>query len=165
MTYREVKLNPAEFAFAETIGKMRQGEALRLGLPDRHGAQKEDGLRIHCVGAAGEIAVAKALGVYYEPTVNTFKEGGDVGPYQVRTRLRHKYELLVRDGDRSEDAFVLVTREGREATFRVHGWLHGGDAKRSDWYHAHGGRDFAYFVPQLELRPLEELPTWIGVAA
>lgn len=109
----------------------------------------------HVLGAMGECAFAIHLGETYKATINTFKVGGDVGPYQVRTRRSATASLIVRDGDRDTDIFVLVVQE-RELRFRVVGWILGGDAKRADWKSDPGNRLPAYFVPQERLHTMGE---------
>jgi hypothetical protein len=151
-----VELGLGEVWQAVMIGAMRHIKALRSGLPDRHGFDGTDGWTIHIEGAAGEMAVSKALDRYWGAPVNTFKAGGDVGEVQVRTRSRHDYELLVRPDDRDADVYVHVT--GRVPAFRVHGWLSGQEAKRPEYLRAHGGRPPAYFVPTDALHPIETLP-------
>lgn len=133
-----------------TIGMQRQLEALSQGRPDRHGYDGADGWTVHVEGACGELAVAKLLNRYWAGTLNTFKEGGDVGNIQVRTRSRENYDLIVRTDDRDEDVFVLVV--GRAPKYRVVGWIRGKDAKRAEWSQTHGGRPAAFFVPQHALR-------------
>lgn len=144
-----VTLSLSETHAAISVGALRQIEAIRQARPDRHGAKAEDGWSLHIEGAAGEMAAAKALGRYWDMPVNTYKQGGDVGDLQVRTRSRHDYELIVRDGDRDGDTFILVT--GRIPRFQVHGYIRGRDAKRPEWARNHGGRASAYFVPQAAL--------------
>lgn len=151
----DVTLTPVEVELAAMTGVKRQIEALRAGRPDRYGADAHDGWSLHIEGAAGEAAAAKVLDRYWGATVNTFSSGGDVGLLQVRTRSRHDYELIVRDKDRHEDAFILVT--GTVPRFRVHGWINGRDAKREEWKREHGGRPAAFFVPQDKLSPLSTL--------
>jgi hypothetical protein len=140
---------------AAQIGVLRQLEAVRKGLPDRHGFDGDTGWTIHIEGAAGEIAAAKALGLYWGGTVNTFKTEGDVGNIEVRTRSKPHYDLLVRDNDKNESVFVLVT--GKSPKYNVVGWILGKDAKKTEWYADYGNRPPAYFVPQNCLRPIEEL--------
>lgn len=112
--------------------------------------------QIHCEGACGEMAVAKALNIHNPLTIDNFT-GADLGTsIQVRTRSKHYYDLLVREGDGDDQAFVLVT--GGCPEYRVHGWMWGRDAKRGEWLKEYGGHPPAYFVPQSELRPLSELP-------
>lgn len=152
----EVSLSPLEMQHAAMVGALRQIESIRLRLQDQFGADPDNAWSIHIEGAAGEMAAAKALGRYWAMPVNTFKEGGDVGELQIRTRPRHHNELIVRPGDRDSDIFVLVT--GRSPHFRVHGYITGDQAKCSCWLHGYGGRPPAYFVPQSALRPLDLLP-------
>lgn len=153
----EIRLSWFEVHLASEIGCRRHLAALQAGLPDRHGADRDDdGWTKHVEGAAGEMAVAKALNLYYDGSVNTFRDGADVGhQIQVRTRSKAHYELLVREGDADLAPYVLVT--GRSPAFRIVGWMYGADAKQDAWRKAHGGRDAAYFVPQAALYPIEEL--------
>lgn len=154
----EVSLSPVEMQHAAMVGALRQIESIRLRLRDQFGADPDNAWSIHIEGAAGEMAAAKALGRYWTMPVNTFKDGGDVGPLQIRTRPRHYNELIVRPGDRDTDTFILVT--GRAPQFRVHGYITGGQAKRRCWLHDYGGRPPAYFVPQSALHPLELPARW-----
>lgn len=139
---------------ASHVGWMRQLAAVRAGRPDRHGYEG-DGWSEHIEGACGEIAVAKALGLYWNGSVDTFKLGDDVPGLQVRTRSRDTYELIVRPNDPDDATWVLVT--GRTPMFWIRGWIFGRDAKRQEWMQNHGGRPSAYFVPHVALRPLHEL--------
>ena len=148
-----IKLQPYEWAMAASVGMRRNMSAIADGRPDQHGFIGE-GWGVHIEGACGEMAVAKALGVYWDGSVNTFK-GPDVGSIQVRTRSEDYYGLLVRAKDADDDVFVLVT--GRSPEFVIRGWLRGSEAKREEWLSSHGGRPPAYFVPQERLRPIGEL--------
>lgn len=153
-------LTPYELHLAASVGVRRQIEAMSAGRPDRHG-HSGAGWNLHLEGACGELAVAKALGRYWDGSVNTFKKGGDVGAVQVRTRSKHEYELIVRQGDRDSDVFVLVT--GVAPSYRVRGWLRGGDAKRPEWEKTHGDRPPAWFVPHAALKSFPE--SMVTVAA
>ncbi|WP_051324000.1 hypothetical protein [Candidatus Solirubrobacter pratensis] len=155
MTAYAVDLEPYELAQAAYVGCQRHIESVAKGLPDRYGAEK-GGWNLHIEGAAGELAFAKCLNVYWSGSVNTFGEGGDVGQIQVRTRSRHDYELIIREKDRDDDVFVLVT--GVSPEYVVVGWTFGGIAKAHDeWRKTHGGRAAAWFVPHEALRPVDEL--------
>ena len=152
---RKVQLTPQEMMQGATIGVMRHCAAKRRNLPDRHGF-KGMGWAEHIEGACGEMAFARVMGWYYSCSVNTFKNGGDVGAIQVRTRSQHDYELIVRVDDRDDDQFVLVT--GRAPDFIVRGWILGAEAKRpKEWLQTYGNREPAYFVPHSALLPLELL--------
>jgi len=153
----KVSLTNVETMLAGQIGVMRHTEALSRRSPNAFGlASDKDGWGLHVEGAAGEMAVAKALNVYWTATVNTYKEGGDIGRrIQVRTRSKHDYELIVRPSDRDDDVFVLVT--GKSPTFHVHGWIYGHEAKKEAYLKDYGNRDPAYFVPHCALKALNEV--------
>lgn len=147
-----VTLTNAEVMVAGQVAVMRQVAAQQKGLQDKHGFVG-DPWQAHVEGACGEMAAAKAMGVYWSPTVNTFKSGFDVGNWQVRTRSRHDYDLLIRDGDDPSQNYILVT--GACPSYRVHGWITGQAARRPEWRQTHGGRPAAWFVPQNALHPID----------
>lgn len=149
-----VELTWIEVWLASEIGKLRQYESLRKNLKHKYGFEGV-GWDIHIDGSGGEMAVAKALGIYYGGSVNTFKTEGDIGNLEVRTRSKSDYELLVRPDDNDEAVFVHVT--GTLPKFKVHGWLKGKDAKQPKWLQDYGNRPPAYFVPNSALQPIEEL--------
>ena len=149
-----VTLTWQEVAQGAWTGTQRQMHALKDRRTSVFGFEGDD-WGIHIEGACGEIAAAKAMDRYWSASVNTFKVGGDVGQVQVRTRSRHDYELLIRENDRDEDVFVLVT--GKIPDFYVRGWIVGRDGKRDEWRKAHGGRPPAWFVPHDALHPIKQL--------
>lgn len=143
-----ILLNKSEMQTAARIGAHRHIEALARGLPDRHGLEGK-GWQVHIEGACGEMAVAKALGRYWDGSINTFKSGGDVGEVQVRTRSKDHYELIVRKDDPDDSYFILVT--GTAPAYKVWGYIRASEAKRPEWIKKHGGRPPAWFVPQSAL--------------
>jgi len=149
-----IRLAWYEVFMAATVGIKRQVEALKEQRPDRHGF-KGLGWDVHVEGAVGELAAAKAMNRFWSGSINTFKDGGDVGTIQVRTRSKEHYELIVRQDDADEDCFVLVV--GTAPNYDVKGWILGRDAKQEQWSQTHGNRPAAFFVPQLELRDIAEL--------
>lgn len=149
-----VTLTWHEVLMASEIGRTRQLEAIRRYRADRHGFAGA-GWSEHIEGACGELAVAKSLGVYWDGAINTFSRE-DLPDLQVRTRSRHDYDLIVRPQDSDDHIWVLVT--GKCPTYRVRGWIRGRDAKQPLWERTHGDRPPAYFVPALELYPMDELP-------
>jgi hypothetical protein len=146
-----VTLDPTEIFYAGMVGVQRQVEALRFGSADAHGYSGEHPWQVHVEGALGECAFAKASGQYWGRTVNTFKVGGDVGRLQVRTRSKSHYDLLIREDDRDDDWFVLVT--GQAPTYVIRGGCFGRFAKQEKYRQAYGAREPAYFVPQKDLTP------------
>lgn len=153
MTGTTVTLAAHEVLMAATIGMMRQISAITRSLPERNG-HEGPGWNSHIEGACGELAVAKLLGTHWSGSINTFKLGADVGSLQVRTRSRSDYELIIRDDDKDEDVFVLVT--GQCPTYDVVGRIVGRNGKKDEWRHAHGGRAAAWFVPHDALESIEQ---------
>ena len=149
-----IELTAAEVLLAATVGLHRHVAAIRRGLPDRHGHDGA-GWNLHIEGACGEMAVAKALNVFWTGSINAFKNGGDVGHLQVRTRSRDFYDLPVRPDDKQTDVFVLVT--GLAPRFEIRGWILGAEARRDDWQQTYGDRPAAWFVPQSALNPIATL--------
>lgn len=159
--HREAFIDAEDRRHAKIIAHRRQSEAVAMGLEDAHGRGSENGLASHTLGAYGEVGTAKVLGRPWDATVNTFKRGGDVGDYQVRTRSNHDWDLLVRADDRDDDVFILATAVDErmsDSRIRVHGWLYGREAKRDEWVRTYGGRPPAWFAPQSALRDLSSLP-------
>lgn len=111
----------------------------------------------HIEGACGEVAVAKVMGKYWGGSVNSFKSGGDIDStgWEVRTRSREEYDLIIRDTDPDGRVFILVT--GKSPDYSVWGWIMSEDAKQPQWRKNYGGHGEAYFVPKAALKPMEEL--------
>ncbi len=150
----EVTLAPNEFYYASTIGVMRQIKNLQNRRRDRYGAQKEDGWRMHIEGACGECAFAKWMGMFWSGSLENLR-AADVGAYEVRTRSRPYYDLIVHPNEADDARFVLVL--GTAPHFKLAGYMYGRDAKdQRYWSDPAGGRP-AFFVPQKELQPIEEL--------
>jgi hypothetical protein len=150
-----VTLSWSEVSTAADVGKFRQIRSLQKALKDKHGFNGEDGWTIHVEGAAGEMAFAKVMNVYWSMACDVFKAPDIGGNVQIRTRSKDNYELIVRPDDRDTDVFVLVT--GRIPNFCVRGWIVGRDAKRAEWSKTYANRPAAFFVPQSELKDLSEL--------
>lgn len=151
----QVELTWYELNFCAHVGVRRFTDAMReKGGKNRwRPYDNGDGWVHHIEGAAGEMAVAKFLGVYWSASIGTYRHGGDVGVWQVRTRLKPHYQLLVRPKDPDGVRFFLV--RGVSPVFTIVGWMMGGEAKREEWLHEHGGPPAAYFVPDEHLHPLD----------
>lgn len=148
-----VKLEWYEVMMAAVVGVRRNIAAMANGLKPADGYNGEDAWSIHIEGACGELAYAKATGQFWSGSVNTFRQGGDVGLTQVRTRSRDDYDLIVRERDNDDSVFVLVV--GRCPNYRVVGSILAADAKaRPEWVKTYGGRPPAWFVPASGLRPI-----------
>lgn len=145
-----VRLTMIECILANAVGCKRQSEARNR--PDANGF-RGNGRMIHALGAAGELAAAKALGVPWFPTCNAGK-GPDLAPdWQVRTRTRANYDLIVRANDKPEERYVLILAHDYPR-MDVVGWCWGHEARQDKWARDHGGRPTAWFVPRRALQPI-----------
>jgi hypothetical protein len=144
---------------AAQIGLQREVECIKRLSKDRRPNIRHSWDQ--CVrGALGELAACKALGVFWDGSVNTYKTKPDIAPnIQVRTRpvddARTTYDLIVRKSDKDTDTFVLVT--GQRETFVVRGWITGKMAKLPEYVKNYDGHEEAWFVPRTALRPISEL--------
>lgn len=153
-----IKLDWYEMQQAAACGVSRQIESFR------HNAKPKLGYwswHSHIEGAAAELAVAKALNIYWPASVNTYK-GPDLG-LNIQVRLREpstssafQPQLIVRPTDKDSEVFILVV--GNSPEFTVAGGIVGLSAKRESWLCDPGGRGPAYFVPFNELLDLSQLP-------
>ena len=156
----EVNLTLAEMSIAAQVGVRRNLEAINKNLRGKHGFDGS-AWTVHIEGAAGEMAVAKTFGIYWDGSVNTFKNGGDVQSYQVRTRSNIKWDLIVRDDDRDDDTFILVV--GQAPRFFIVGSIVGRDAKKNEFLQSYGNRPEAWFVPQSSLRKIEAVDGKVSI--
>jgi hypothetical protein len=140
-------------------GLRRQGFNESKGLRGRNGGawQGSKALDIHLLGAAGEMAVASFLGMkehLYQET-EARRGSDDLPGMDIKTRSRHKYDLIVQKNEDARKKFVLVTIECQK-TF-LHGWCYGHEALQERfWADPARGRP-AYFVGKEHLRPMETL--------
>lgn len=120
----------------------------------RFGAKALD---IHLLGAAGEMAVAAYLGMKEHLYVEREARRGadDLPGLDVKTRSKHKYDLIVQKREDPQKKFVLVTIENQETL--LHGWIQGKDAMLPEfWADPARGRP-AYFAPKEILHSMESL--------
>lgn len=151
-----VTLTWDEICMGAVAGSLRQSAAIRRNSKNLYGAIPSDCWSLHAEGACGEIAVAKALNLFWGPGVDSFKDRADVGGrFDVRTRLNHDRKLIVRRDDPDDRIIVSVT--GKAPRFDLRGWLYAREAKQERWLTQYGELAPAYFVPQKELRPMREL--------
>jgi hypothetical protein len=134
-----------------SLRSLFRGSRNNHGLTDLVRAQA-----IHVYGTWAEMVVAKALGCYWEPTVDTFKSP-DVGQnIQVRWAERPEHRLIVRPADDASHVYVLVSGFGPD--FEVRGWMDGASAKREAYHTELGnGRPPVYAIPSEVLYPLSAL--------
>jgi hypothetical protein len=159
--------SPIEFVFTPEERRLAMEEGMRRqtvneakGLRGRNKGPRfgDRALEVHLLGAAGEMAVASYMDLkehlYSEQEA---KRGSDdlPGGIDVKTRSKHKYDLLVQRRSDPGKKFVLVTIENQKTL--LHGWCYGSEAMDEKyWADPARGRP-AYFVPQSVLRSMESL--------
>lgn len=134
-----VRLTGPEMMVAAQGGVMRHIERIRAGA-------EEDpiswGLQIEW--AASEIAVAKATGLFWEPTS---REPGSV---RIRSSQNHEDDLYVQAEEENDDVlFVWVT--GRLPNFTIHGAIPASATRETNWQERNG-----YRIPKSALSPLSD---------
>lgn len=148
-----IELTPAEILQGALAGAMRQAQNLRDNRRDGNGAPFDQGWQFHIEGALGEMAVAKALGLFWGGKGEL--RYADIGRLEVRTTPRADGRLILHKDDPDEAVFLLVT--GCNGCYLIRGWLRAAEGKRENyWTDPAGGRP-AYFVPAVDLHPLDEL--------
>ena len=148
-----------EVAMGAFVGTTRRIEALKRKLPDCNLKSDNNRWTDHLEGAAGEISVAKHLEIYWSGSVNTFRMGGDVGDYEVRSSGKHR-EMPIRERDKDEHYYVKAF--GSSPNFRILGYIKCADAKNPDWWGDMGnGGPPCWWVPPEYLHPISELKEMI----
>lgn len=144
-----VLLDAHEVEIGAYVGMRRAVSAVLRGLAPRGGIQYRSPWDAHVVGACGEIAAAKFLGIYFPASFDTF--GADLPGWEVRTRSDHGSDLVVTKHDSDETRYVLVT--GQPPRMWVRGWLAAGEAKRPEWLAPHrpDPNNPLWFAPQSAL--------------
>lgn len=155
----KVTLTPQELNQASFLGLSRQYKAMTSQNRDSVWEKPyHESLSAHVVGAMGEMAVAKWLGIWYSFSEGTYKTDTDLsGDLEVRTRTNTDWSLLVRPQDKDESKFVLVTTSDGNSLI-LHGWISGAEAKKDEWVRDWGNRGRPVFsVPQEALKEMQEL--------
>lgn len=154
-----VELKWSEVLICAQAGTMRRVYALRNGIGNAHNGGPDDPWDADIEGCAAELAVCKALGVFWSgmEVAGSDKRVGtpDAGGVQVRSTRRTSGSLILHDGDADDDAFVLVV--GRIPRLDIKGWIYGRDGKRADFWRSESVRCPAFFVPQSSLTEIGRL--------
>lgn len=150
----EITLNKNEIYIASVIGARRNIES--AGSREFNKVKNKDfGWHIDIEAAAAELALAKALGVYWDFSVNTYKRP-DVGGYQVRHTQVPGGKLILRPGDAPNEKYILVI--GSTPLFVVAGWVWGHDAMVDEYiFRGFNGMPDCWMVPQAALMPADRI--------
>lgn len=130
-----VNLNGADREWAAKIGKIRWIKS--KDKKSRFKGAKEDD---HIVGAAGELAFCRALGLPWPAYYDTFHELPDVHPFwEIRTARPHGLKgIKVAKEDPDHELVVWV--RGKMPSFEVMGYLRVGGIKMHPEWHGDPGK-------------------------
>lgn len=151
-----VELTPEEVAAAEAVGELQHHWISPRANPLGHLSATAPAEQRR-QGCAGEIAVARCLGVPWEPIIGAGDRAApDVGGWHVRSTEYENGHLLLHDDsfctpDPDEDRYVLVI--GRRPVLRLVGWCWGWEGKQEKFWRV-DCRVPCYFVPQEALHPV-----------
>lgn len=144
----EIKLTAEEIAMGAFYGAQRKAPDMVLGkrplLPN--GCPDNEIWNNQAEGALGEMALAKHLGIEYDPG---FAGAHDVGEFDVRTTHHENGHLLIQSYDK-ERLTVLVI--GRFGTYRIMGCFYNPVAKQPKyWGNPLFEKRPCYAVPESDL--------------
>lgn len=157
MTVTEVSLNEWEIkACVDTaITRMAVSHGKRLNHSNVRQRSHLTRIANEINGVCGEMAVCKALGKFWTPSVNTFHREPDIAPdIEVRTTDNVNGSLIVRDDDADDRWYFLVV--GEPPTLNVVGYIRGAAAKDQRWLRNPHEHRPSYFVPQSALIPIRK---------
>jgi len=147
-----VTLTYSERIIAANAGVLRQVENLKKNRQSFYGAGKDNDWQLHIEGCLGEFALAKYLNCFWGGK-GAFRES-DVDKYEVRTRSKDNYELILHPDDPDNSYFWLVC--GRNGVYKIKGYILGSEGKRKEYWKDPVGDRPAYFVPQAALKQLPD---------
>lgn len=153
-----IKLTIEEYGHAIQCGYERWMLSERAGRTDSISDKSWfSGLSVHISGAAGELAVAKSLGIYAPLHVNQFSGmAPDIPPcIEVRTRRGSGRDLIVRESDKDDRDYFLVIDNA--PIMEVVGFVTGARAKQMVNLSDPNGMGMAYFIPRELLTPIEQV--------
>lgn len=122
-----------------------------------------EALRVHTLGAGGEMAVASFLGMKDKVFSDVMAKRGscDLPPdIDVKTRARHYYDLICQFDECPSKTLVLVTVENRQVI--LHGWAKAYEAMQDRWKREYVKGRACYFLPKENLRPIQSLKQYIN---
>lgn len=152
----KVQLTTYEILTGAQVGIMRQAQNLKdRPNADAHGASVTDGWQLHVEGALGEMAFAKALGVYWNGNIGALK-AGDVGFFEVRTTSNSTGRLILHPTDKDNSFYVLMI--GVNGLYHAKGFIRGTAGKKPEYWEDPTGQGRpAFFVPWHALHPIEHI--------
>ena len=98
-----IKLTPWEIMLGAQAGVMRQVENIKRGRKPYYGSGSDNDWQLHIEGCLGELALAKYLNIYWGGKGRL--RASDVGRFEVRTRSKQHYSLILHKKDPDDKIF------------------------------------------------------------
>ena len=154
-----VDMNYGDIRHGVLMGTNRNIHHRFLGTKPKYGQSAMDTWRDDIVGALGEVAVAKHLGLYPD-FENRPGYLGDVGRFEVRSTQWSRGSLIVYENDPDDRLYILVCGmpAGAEPFLVIPGALPAAEAKQPRYWRT-DIRWPAFVIPWSGLRPLESFIT------
>jgi hypothetical protein len=158
---KTVKLYMGEIVMAQAAGMLRRNECIRNGTQSSGNTNKYHAGEVlwdtDIEGAGAEEAFCKHKNIFWNGAVNTFKEADIIGNVQIRHTVLDWGKLIVRkrEGENLDDYYVLVV--GRMPNYKVVGFLKGREAAQDKWWINPNNKEWAWFVPQQDLKDVDLL--------
>lgn len=140
-----------------SVGTKRHVNALYNQRRDRYGAEEIDGWGAHINGAIAEAEVAHHLGVPWNASVGRPGAPDIVPGVEVRSTTLRDGCLILHPPDVDSSRFILVV--GELPNLHIVGWQRKADIVDLNRYRVVRGwnqQRTAFFVPQSQLRPMDE---------
>lgn len=149
---KQVTLFWYEVEYAAMVGIKRQIRS--RSSKDHNKIQSKDfGWHTDIESACAELAVAKALNLYWDGSINVSKRPDIPSGLQIRHTSFDSGHLIVRPGDPLEHRYILVT--GTSPLYCLRGWLWGYEVKSiGDWRKHINCDGYAWWVSQEKLNPI-----------
>jgi hypothetical protein len=150
--YIDIELTDWEVKHCVDVANARMAVSNARGLNNASTYERTylERIRQEVLGACGEMAVCKATGRFWSPSVDTFHRVPDIHP-DIEVRATHYLNgcLPVRNNDPDDRWYTLVV--GEPPKLRVVGSIRGHQAKRQEWLSNPHGHRPVYLVPQSAL--------------
>lgn len=151
-----VELTPDEQVFAWEVSGQRRHSAMLRERWQRMRTEAQDAQlwAVDLLGVGGEMAVAKALGRYWIPSITyAGRQVPDIAPdIQVRSTEYRTGHLPLHPGDPPEHFYYLAL--GKFPVYMVVGSIRGREGMQQEFWADPVGGAPAYFVPQRALNPI-----------
>jgi hypothetical protein len=145
---KEVQLTMQEVATAAVNGVWRRISAMGHNRPNDQKYDGKNAWQIDVEGALAEMALAKALKLYWTGAAKI--RAVDVGDsHEARHTQLEVGSLIVYEKDKPDYLYWLVI--GVHGKYTIHGWMTGKEAQQDKYWRKEGVRSPAFFVPQGEL--------------